>query len=48
MDKNQIITKKDDANDAKVGAHSSYLCLAHIPLELDDDNLVHLKMDLLS
>ena len=29
-------------------AHSSYLCLAHIPLELDDDNLVHLKMDLLS
>ena len=26
----------------------SYLCLEHIPLEVDDDDLVHLKMDLLS
>ena len=26
----------------------TYLCLAHIPLELDDDELVHLKMEHLS
>ena len=26
----------------------SYLCLAHIPLEVDDDDLVHLKMEHLS
>ena len=25
---------------------TSYLCLEHIPLELDDDNLLHLKMEL--
>ena len=87
MDKNQIRTKKDDANDAKVwalsewygeGTHSrapldstaiypitrshnyhhetgkrenlsrSYLCLEHVPLELDDDDLDHLKMEHLS
>ena len=86
MDRNQIRTKKDNINDAKVRALSkkhkvtnsraplditaitlivrshnyhdetgkreslsrSYLCLEHDPLELDDDDLVRLKMDFLS